>query len=118
MYMTLCDDYAVIELELSAGTDEFASRSSFKVAALPYGRRDAERPGVGKRQFYLRLPARRAENADADNGLFRADDSEALFAGELPGLAQIFFLCEGSAFSEEDRDVLFCQMDVSCRRFN
>ena len=117
--VTLCGDNAFGELKLCTGlgVNELASTGACDVAGLTNGSSYADGTGVGEGYFNLACGTGRSEDGSLESAL-GAYYGKLLCASVLTGLAEILFLGELVALTEEDVNCLTAEVDVSCRGFN
>ena len=116
--VTLCSDNAFSDFNFTAGTYELACAGTCYVTGFTYGSVYAESTSVGEGDFNLSSRTCRTEDDYVCNGLLGANNGNALFASELTGLGEVLLVGEGCAFTEEDLDVFFRKMHVTCAGFN
>jgi hypothetical protein len=85
--MTLSDDNAFREVNLTGGSDKFYSGCAGNITALADGRFDTECARICKRNLNLTGRTGRSEDDNIRNSFFRSDQRQTLFAGKLAGLA-------------------------------
>ena len=116
--VTLCCDNAFCDFNFAAGTYELACAGTSYVTGFTYGCGYAEGTCVGEGDFNLGCRTCRTKDDYVRDGLLRANNGNAFFACELTGLGQILLVGESCAFAEQDLDVFFRKMYVTCAGFN
>ena len=116
--VALCNDHALGDLYLTAGADYLAGSGAGHVPGLADGSGDAERSRVGERDLDLSRFSCRSEDRYVGYRLLGPDEVYSLEAGELTGLGEVFLGSELRALAEEDGEMLFRNVYVSCRRFD
>ncbi len=116
--VTLCSDNAFSDLNLTAGTNELASAAACDVAGFTNGSSNTKCTSVCEGNLNLCSGTSRSEDDYVCDGLLGTNNGNALFASELTGLGEILLVSEGSAFAEEDLNMFFREMHVTCAGFN
>ena len=78
----------MVDLDLTARSDNLAARSSFQLAGFSYRRLDADGSRIRHSQFNLRFFSGRSQNANTLQGALRSYDINLFFTGELSRLNQ------------------------------
>ncbi len=116
--VTLCSDNTFSDLNLTCRANELASAASCDVAGFTNGSVNAECTSVCERNLNLCSGTSRTEDDYVRDGLLRANNGNALFASKLTGLGEILLVCKSSALAEEDLNMFFREMHVTCAGFN
>ena len=110
-------DNTLGELNFACGANELASAGACDIAGLANGSYNADGTSVGKRELDLSLGPGGSKDGNALEFALGANNIYALSTGELAGLREILFGGELIAFAEEDGEVLFADMEVTCGNF-
>ena len=113
--MTFCSDHAFFQLNLAAGTNQFAASGTGNITGLSYGSGNAQSSGVGQRNLYLSSGTNGTQNGNTGDGLFGANNVNALYASELTGLRQVFFGGQLCAFAEQNLQISLGNMQMTGR---
>ena len=86
MNVTLCNDNALGNLNLTARSYDLAARSTGDVTALSDNNRNADGTSVGSGKLYLGSRSFRSENGNICKGLLRSYNRYSLFTSILSRL--------------------------------
>ena len=111
--VSLCDDNALGDLNLAAGTDELAAGSASDITGLTDRRNKTYLACIGEGKFDLCSTSLRTEDGDTGKLTLGADDGNSLFTCELTGLGKILLLGQSMVCTEKDGKLLFCNVNVT-----
>ena len=117
MDVTLSNDNALSDLNLTARSYDFAGCAALNVAALTNGSCNTESSCICIRNLNLCCGTSRSEDYNVCNRLLGAYESYSLLASKLTGLAKVLLMCKRCACTKKCFDICSGKMHVACAGF-
>ena len=116
--VTLCNDNALLDLNLACGASQDAAGSTCNIAALLDSDTETDGASVCSGKLNLICRTYRAEDGYVCKLLLGAYNCDTLLTSLLTGLGKILLLCELVALAEQDFKCLLCNVSVTCGCFD
>ena len=116
--VTLGDDHAVLEFNLTLRSDDLTACAALKVARLTHGSLDTDGACIACGKLNLRFGSYGTENGNGGETALRADNGNSFFTGILSRLGKILFLCKLIALTEQNVQHSAADVNVTGRSFN